>query len=98
MIKIEFDLDCSNLGCVEKAYGDIKVKFEKKYINVVPEFIPDEETIRFENFNWVDVDDIDENLCEKICTRYKAYCYIIDTDKNIAKEYYFDEEDEWSYR
>lgn len=97
MIKVEFDLDCSNLDCVKKAYERIKVKFEEIHTKSISEFLPDEETIRFENFNWVDIEDINDTLCEQICNTYKAYCYITDTSKNIAKEFYFDEDDGWSY-
>lgn len=42
------------------------------------------------------IEGVDTLLCEEICHENELYCEI--SDGSSTKSYYFDEEDEWSYR
>ena len=45
-----------------------------------------------------DIEDIDTFTCEEICHEHEVYCEIKSDNSEETKNFYFDEEDVWSYR
>lgn len=100
MITTEFFVYTEDTNIIDSIGEKIMERFLSDYPDsiITFDYDVDEElhNVKIETNDLTNIEDIDTFLCEEICQEFEYYCTISDGDK--SKSYYFDEDDEWSYK
>jgi hypothetical protein len=100
MVTTNFFVYTDDINNLDSVNDGIKERFLLDYpdATITIDYDSDEElhNITLDINDLSDIEDIDTFLCEEICQEFEYYCTISDGDK--SKSYYFDEDDEWSYK